>query len=362
MKTIGLVLISFIRFCLSDSLAPNIIIILTDDQGFGDLSFNCENSTGMCADMPNLSAFAKSPGSAVFHRFYAAAALCSPTRAAILTGRNNQRDCIASALPCDTQNLAPLCAQGSEAALPTSEFTFADAAKKSGIGDYATLHLGKWHLGDLWDKHLPDMNENWPVSAPWQFGFDEWLTTQAETSSTQSNCGCFPKYHLNPGPRPEDIPFELLPLGDECVVGGGYYSDWCYNCTNYYYANASDPRNVSSLAYKVPGDDSLFLFERFQEFMLRQVQAHKPFLAHICLHTIHEPHPALPENHARYQNDPEYLGALHQLDDAFGFLLESVREAGGAGQHHDHIHLRQRAAPGRRALGHSLLHDVSAGV
>ena len=58
---------------------PNIITILTDDQGFGDSGFNCENSTGMCALTPNLDALALSQNSALFHRFYAAAAVCSPT-------------------------------------------------------------------------------------------------------------------------------------------------------------------------------------------------------------------------------------------------------------------------------------------
>jgi hypothetical protein len=36
--------------------------------------------------------------------------------------------------------------------------------------------VGKWHLGDLWEKHLP---EEWRVSAPWNAGFDEWLSTEA---------------------------------------------------------------------------------------------------------------------------------------------------------------------------------------
>ena len=79
---------------------PNILILLTDDQGWGDNEYNCDNSTGLCALTPAIAALAKSPHTALFHRFYAAASVCSPTRAAILTGRTNNRDCIDSALPC----------------------------------------------------------------------------------------------------------------------------------------------------------------------------------------------------------------------------------------------------------------------
>lgn len=131
----------------SDSLAsrfttpPNIITILTDDQGFGDSSYNCENSTGMCAHTPNLDALALSQNSALFSRFYSAAGVCSPTRAAYLTGRTNERDCIHFALNCDSENPADNCSQG--VGLPWSEFTTAKAAKASKLGDYNTIMIGK---------------------------------------------------------------------------------------------------------------------------------------------------------------------------------------------------------------------------
>lgn len=71
--------------------APHIITILTDDQGFGDSSYNCENSTGMCPRTPNLDALALDSHSALFSRFYAAAGVCSPTRAAYLVRENALR-------------------------------------------------------------------------------------------------------------------------------------------------------------------------------------------------------------------------------------------------------------------------------
>lgn len=141
------------------SVAPNIVVLLTDDQGFGDNSYYCQNSTGMCAHTPNLDALARSPNSALFHRFYAAAGVCSPTRASILTGRTNERDCIHFALPCDQEDPAPTCAMGRAGSLPWEEFSIAKAAKVSPLGDYATIQIGKWHLGDLWDKGVAKVND-----------------------------------------------------------------------------------------------------------------------------------------------------------------------------------------------------------
>ena len=71
-----------------------------------------------------------------FHRFYAAAGVCSPTRASIMTGRTHQRDCINFALSCCQEDPASTCAAGNTGTVPLTEFTFADAAKASPLGDY----------------------------------------------------------------------------------------------------------------------------------------------------------------------------------------------------------------------------------
>lgn len=291
----------------------------------------------MCARTPNLAALANSPHTALFSRFYSGAGVCSPTRATILTGRTNMRDCIVSALPCDQEDPAPTCAQGSAGALPWSEFTIADAAKKSAGGDYATLQLGKWHLGDLWNKRIPRMNKQWPVASPGTAGFDRFLTTQAEASSSMPNCGCAPwtVNHTHPGPKPPSGYAKIKPDGDHCVVGGGYESDWAYPCTDYYNGSACDTSrwqdcNATALApsYKVPGDDSAFIIDHFEEFVQARAADDRPFLAHLCMHSIHEPHPAMPEFYAQYQNDPDYLGTLTQLDVQIGRLVQVLKDAG----------------------------------
>lgn len=133
---------------------PNIVIIFTDDQGYGDLgSFG---ATGF--ETPNLDRLA-SQGMR-FTSYYSGSAVCSPSRAALLTGCYPPRVGITKVLfPYDNIGLNP------------EETTIADMLKQKG---YATGMVGKWHLGHHreflplqqgFDEYLglPYSNDMWPV-------------------------------------------------------------------------------------------------------------------------------------------------------------------------------------------------------
>ena len=108
----------------------NIIVILTDDQGYGDLG--CYGSASIRT--PHLDRMAAE--GVRFTDFYSGAEVCSPSRAALLTGRYPPRSGMAG----DRRVLFPNSAGG----LPGAEVTLAEALKARG---YATAHIGKWHLG-----------------------------------------------------------------------------------------------------------------------------------------------------------------------------------------------------------------------
>jgi arylsulfatase A-like enzyme len=119
---------------------PNFIIIFTDDQGYADVG--CYGAEGF--ETPNLDRMAAE--GIRFTDFYAAAPVCSPSRAALLTGCCPQRVSIPRVLfPRDNVGLHP------------QEITIADVLKSRG---YATCCIGKWHLG-----HLPQF-------LPTRQGFD----------------------------------------------------------------------------------------------------------------------------------------------------------------------------------------------
>lgn len=110
------------------SVRPNVIIIYTDDQGYEDLG------TYGAKDLitPNLDKLAHSGTS--FTQFYATSAVCSPSRASLLTGRYPQRAGL-------TGNASNTYGQGG---MPGSQYTIAELFKSGG---YKTGHIGKWHMG-----------------------------------------------------------------------------------------------------------------------------------------------------------------------------------------------------------------------
>ena len=135
-------LIVFIVFnsCISpiENKKPNVIIIITDDQGFGDLGIN-KNPNIIT---PNIDQFASE--SVRFDNFFVSP-VCAPTRASLMTGRYSLRTGVR-----DTYN--------GGAIMSNTETTIAEILKEA---DYSTGIFGKWHLGD-----------NYPFR-PSEQGFDE---------------------------------------------------------------------------------------------------------------------------------------------------------------------------------------------
>jgi arylsulfatase A len=107
---------------------PNVIVIMTDDQGTADLGV----AGATDVETPHLDAIARR--GVRFSQFYAAAPVCSPSRAGLLTGRHPFRAGMPSNAP----------AEAGGAGMPARELTIAEMLRSAG---YATGLVGKWHLG-----------------------------------------------------------------------------------------------------------------------------------------------------------------------------------------------------------------------
>lgn len=125
-----------------DSSKPNIILVMADDQGWGDVAYNGHPAL----HTPNLDA--ASAAGLRFDRFYAAGPVCSPTRGSVMTGRHpNRYGTFSWGHPIRPQ-----------------EVTVAEALRSAG---YTTAHFGKWHLGSV---------RNGSPVHPGANGFDDWLS------------------------------------------------------------------------------------------------------------------------------------------------------------------------------------------
>jgi arylsulfatase A len=157
---VACLLFAFTAAAWAIDIPPNIVLVLADDLGYGDLG--CYGHPVIRT--PNLDQFARE--GIRLTSCYSAGANCSPSRTGLMTGRTPYRVGVHNQIPM----LSPM-------HVPAEEVTIATLLKQAG---YATCHVGKWHLNGMFN--LPGQPQ------PGDHGFMHWF-------STQNNC--LPN-HLNP--------------------------------------------------------------------------------------------------------------------------------------------------------------------
>lgn len=268
---------------------PNVILLMADDLGWGDTGYN--GST--LVQTPHLDRMA---GEGLrFDRFYAAAPVCSPTRASVLTGRHPFRTGVFSA---NVGRLRP------------EETTLAEILQAAG---YRTGLFGKWHLGTFTDT-LTDSNRGRPgasvlVNPPSRHGFDVYFATEAKVPT------------FDPMRRPSrQVPaFGWDPLGPE--------EEWTSYGTRYWTA-------AGEVTEGLEGDDSGVIMDRALPFIEASVRSGSPFLAVVWFHTPHFPVVAGPDHGALYAGrgfkPRNFAGAITALDEQVGRLRARLRDLGVA--------------------------------
>lgn len=255
---------------------PNVLFVLADDLGWRDLG--CYGNERIAT--PNLDALCEQ--GMRFTDAYAAAPVCSPSRAAILTGRSPARLGITNHVPESPTYAppdAPIVAATMRQALPLEELTFAEAMKARG---YSTCFLGKWHLSGPYS--FADGGRGDPRFGPEHQGFDR-------------NVG-------------------------GCAFGGP---------PSYF-----DPYGIYNIPMRAPGE---YLPERMAgeavRFLRESKERKKPFLLCLWTYEVHWPLEAPPERVKPYLEkvgpgllDPVYGAMVSSLDSEVGRVLRELDALG----------------------------------
>ena len=151
---------------------PNVVIVVADDLGYGDVGFHG------CKDIPTPNLDRLAAGGVRFTNGYVTGPYCSPTRAALLTGRYQQRF---------GHEFNPGGGMG-QAGLPVDQATVADRLKRAG---YRTALIGKWHLGGQ------------PQFHPNKRGFDEFFGFLGGANAFLPRNGAVPNIERNGTPVEE---------------------------------------------------------------------------------------------------------------------------------------------------------------
>ncbi len=270
---------------------PNIILIMTDDQGWFDVGFNGNTNI----KTPFIDSLATK--GLILDRFYSASAVCSPTRASLITGRNPLRMNIPYA---NTGHLRK------------EEITIPEILQKEG---YATGHFGKWHLGTL-TKSVPDANRGGKeefiqdYSIPTEHGYDMYFSTESKV----------PTYD------PMIFP-AVFEEGESKRYGWkarkGQESIKAYG-TAYW-----DGEN-QKISENLEGDDSQVIMDRVLPFIENSLKENKPFFSTIWFHTPH-----LPVVSDSLQRSPYadmdlahqlYYGSITAMDQQMGRLWKALEK------------------------------------
>ncbi len=275
---------------LAASSKPNVILMMADDLGWGDVGFNGSH----LIRTPHLDEMARA--GLRFTRFYSAAPVCSPTRGSVLTGRHPFRYGVTFA---------------NEGHMKPEEITLAELLCTLG---YKTGHFGKWHLGTL-TKTVSDSNRGGPrgvkdYSPPWLNGFDVCFSTEAKVPTWDPM--------LKPPGKAPSIGWDYIRTPAKAASYGTHYWN----------------QRGEMVRDNLRGDDSRVIMDRVVPFLEEAVQSGRLFFAVVWFHAPHLPVVAGPKYAALYANQPSYkrnyYGSITALDDQVGRLRATLRRLGVA--------------------------------
>lgn len=276
---------------------PNILLIMCDDLGWGDVGFNGNT----VIQTPNLDRLAKE--GVILSRFYSAGSVCSPTRASCITGRNPFRIGIRHA---NSGHMRP------------QEITLPELLREQG---YVNGHFGKWHLGTL-TTMLKDANRGRPrqyehYSLPSHHGYDAWFCTESKVPT------------WDPLFKPDSFDTEK---GESLRYGWSAMEDATderqAEAYGTYYWKGPEDMALSN----VEGGNARIIMDRVIPFVQSAHHTHQPFFATVWFHTPHLPLVTSMKYREMYAHlshqEQLHHGAITAMDEQVGRLWSELERMG----------------------------------
>ncbi|HMB62842.1 MAG TPA: sulfatase [Eudoraea sp.] len=248
---------------------PNFIIIFADDLGYGDLGVYGHPSI----KTPNLDRMAHEGQK--WTNFYVAASVCTPSRAALLTGRLTVRSGMSS-------NTSRVLYPDSKNGLPANEITLAEQLQ--GVG-YRTACIGKWHLGHK-EQYLPTNN-----------GFDYYFGIPYSNDMDLVSEIPYMEYWQQPDEAIKTEHFNVPLLRNKQII-----------------ERPADQHTIS----KRYSEETVAFIKRNKE---------QPFFVYLAHNLPHIPLFASEEFTGRSQRGL-YGDVVEEIDQGVGFILEALEETG----------------------------------
>lgn len=266
---------------------PNILFIVSDDTGWGDLGpYGGGEGRGM--PTPNIDRLASD--GMTFFSFYAQPS-CTPGRAAMQTGRIPNRS-----------GMTTVAFQGEGGGLPAAEWTLASVLKQAG---YQTYFTGKWHLGEA-DYALPNAQ-----------GYDEMKYTFL--------------YHLNaytygdPKWFPDMDP--QLRAMFERVTKGALSGKAGEKAKEDFKVNGEYVNTPEMGVVGIPFLDS-YVEKAALEFLDDAAKSNKPFFINVNFMKVHQPNLPAPEFELKSMSKTKFADSIVELDTRIGRIMDKLRSLG----------------------------------
>jgi arylsulfatase len=266
---------------------PNILLIVSDDTGYGDLG---AYGGGEGRGMPTPSFDRMAADGMTLFSFYAQPS-CTPGRAAMQTGRIPNRS-----------GMTTVAFQGQGGGLPAAEWTLASVLKQGG---YQTYFTGKWHLGEA-DYALPNAQ-----------GYDEmkYVFLYHLNAYTYGDPTWFPDMD----PKLREM-FDKVTKGSlSGKAGEAAHEDWKVNGQ---YVNTPEKGVVG-----IPFLDS-YVEKAALEFLDEAAKSDKPFFINVNFMKVHQPNLPAPEFEHKSLSKSKYADSIVELDTRVGRIMDKLRSLG----------------------------------